>query len=1642
MTEINAKLLGLPETLNDDLLSRAIAHQIQIQRYGEGVSNQIVELLEQSEADLVKKLRNRLDKIEARGFDLGPATTQRVRNLIVGTGEIVDNRYSKVYGTLKDEMVELAQSEAKYQIGEIEDAVGVTLEMELPAANQLRSIVTAQPFEGAVMSQWAKKLAASEKESIGQAVRLGLAQGETTEQIVQGLTSKGGGIFKSKANARAYTRTAVNHVSTHARVAVHQENSSLIKGEQMIATLDGRTTPICRFQDGKIYPVGEGPRPPFHYNCRTTVVPVLKSWKEIGIDADELPASTRASMNGQVPATVTYKDWFVKQPAAFQREVLGPNRYKMYKAGLEDVTRYSNRAGALYTLDELYKKHPNIAAKAGLIDTDELTGITKAAATDKLNKHLDSISLTPPANLTLWKPFKEQLTAVLDTAKGNVASAQRANVSATKIADYMAEVDNKVTAASKALEGKLLELSAADLKEISKTGKLKLWQWTNKQEMATKLSSINAQELQEVNESVRAKHAAWKAQQKINKQQKEAAAAAKKAEQEAQQAIKDEVTEWDTLTAQVVNDQDPADWKKTKAVLSGATQEAMDQVSDLNAVGIQDEALSLTKGATDAIKSKQLQLEQYYQDYTLSQLQALGKGGGIPKWQWGSKDELYKIVTSNNKAQLDLIDISITSKWKKYKQNLKAASEKKKLQNELIKAKAELLQEKVKLNGGKILLKDAKALVKDADNVDASTLSPAVSKALDDLNYKTKPANTPQAPTVAPQAAQDVTEVNAAPAQPLKPVSEQASSSAVDDIWNQGVKFKLIGDARQLGGAHAKMFYSDADGNKWLFKPAKSNSVGWIAHGEEFVYKIQRTLDPKTPEVRWINLDGQQGSIQRVIDDVEGDFAGIDPTDLSPDDLIAIQREHVLDWLTANHDGHWKQFLRDKSGHIYGIDKGQAFKHFGDDALDIKYHPNAVYGETEPYYNSIWRAFKEGKKVEVDPQNSLPFIKQIESISEEEFKKALKPYADGRFGKGSAEAKMFIEGVLERKRNIRKDFERFYSDLTGSDFAFIDDVAARAAREAAAEGESYVSARLTAREVAVVEEDVIKSGSQGKSIDFDGDMVEDQNLWIQAEQVGKETHTNAILKLREDEAEPFLSWLKGQDIEGGYSAVETALRVPGDDFYEPILAGIKTFKVHTSDLKFNQATLKKAFDLEKTLKAKNKAAAAGSDLKNMTSAYLKALKILKEALNKDLDAFTTPDKIKKLLDLDFQPFQRTVVADKAAKKSSVKVRRGESTAYKREALDDGTIKRVGDRQTLSSLMPKVYNDSTMYYIDFDDGLKMVFEPFDSDFVARRGRIEITLPEAPSTQALERIMDKLEEIGVDSRVATPEDNELLYLIKQGFAAKKENDTVYTNLLRELDGQAASKATRIRRLKEYWNNELGVDDVSQLPEYQPEGKYELSFKAYQEGKTEFSGRRQYYRFDWTDQQVEKRAIRHSTGDIYVQYDNHLVSLFRDSGFLKKNSRLSTTLDKPDLGVYAVGDTPEPDLRSGGGSYLFTRVFDKTSKGGSGTVTGIYFKSRNLRRMDSIKYNADKFGTISDFDERAGSFEDYGKFKRISNETNFKNGLEFIDEIDKIVCKTEKTRKIIIKAFKDANIKKLPDGRKVEDIVIKGGEEIKPK
>lgn len=98
-------------------------------------------------------------------------------------------------------------------------------------------------------------------------------------------------------------------------------------------------------------------------NCRTTLVPVVKSIGEIiddpNIDdtikkeAGKLPPRTQASMDGQVPASLTYEDWLKRKPAEFQKEVLGPGKYRLWKQGKISLRDLIDQKGNPLTIEEL-----------------------------------------------------------------------------------------------------------------------------------------------------------------------------------------------------------------------------------------------------------------------------------------------------------------------------------------------------------------------------------------------------------------------------------------------------------------------------------------------------------------------------------------------------------------------------------------------------------------------------------------------------------------------------------------------------------------------------------------------------------------------------------------------------------------------------------------------------------------------------------------------------------------------------------------------------------------------------------------------------------------------------------------------------------------------------------------------------------------------------------------------------------------------------------------------------------------------------------------------------------------------------------------------------------------------------------------
>lgn len=96
--------------------------------------------------------------------------------------------------------------------------------------------------------------------------------GKARDKVIAEMASRLG---VSKSNAARLVRTELNHVQTQSAIDRYIEAG--FEEYEILAALDARTSKICREKNGKVYKIQEympgETAPPFHPNCRTTIIP-------------------------------------------------------------------------------------------------------------------------------------------------------------------------------------------------------------------------------------------------------------------------------------------------------------------------------------------------------------------------------------------------------------------------------------------------------------------------------------------------------------------------------------------------------------------------------------------------------------------------------------------------------------------------------------------------------------------------------------------------------------------------------------------------------------------------------------------------------------------------------------------------------------------------------------------------------------------------------------------------------------------------------------------------------------------------------------------------------------------------------------------------------------------------------------------------------------------------------------------------------------------------------------------------------------------------------------------------------------------------------------------------------------------------
>lgn len=335
-----------------ELRDAILRHALQLQRVSAGQTADVEALLTQLEAELKALLQSQT---------LSDAGKAAINRLISQAGDIIDPAYAKIAATTDTHS--LALIVADQTVKALEDVFPQTI--AAPTPERLASLTKDVMIDGAPSSAWWNRQAEDTAFKFAAQVRQGVINGETNERIVGRIVGRGaepGILDLARRNARALVHSSVMAAANDARLATFRKNSRLIAGVRWLSTLDSHTCRVCAALDGAAWNLDGEPlkgtriaftAPPKHWSCRCVLSPIPKTFAELGINAEEAAAGTRASSEGPIASTTTFADFLSRQSPSFIDNVLGKRRAQLFTAGKLTLSDLVSGTGRELTLDEL-----------------------------------------------------------------------------------------------------------------------------------------------------------------------------------------------------------------------------------------------------------------------------------------------------------------------------------------------------------------------------------------------------------------------------------------------------------------------------------------------------------------------------------------------------------------------------------------------------------------------------------------------------------------------------------------------------------------------------------------------------------------------------------------------------------------------------------------------------------------------------------------------------------------------------------------------------------------------------------------------------------------------------------------------------------------------------------------------------------------------------------------------------------------------------------------------------------------------------------------------------------------------------------------------------------------------------------------
>ncbi len=353
----------------DEIIADAlIGRTVDIFRFTAHERAAVLVILKRLEDDL-------LELLVFSGRKLSDATRAEKAALLKQAQTLIGDYYGQASDMVGANLGALGELEGTATAASLAAGFAGAIKPALPPQQFFKSLISSTLIDGAPSADWWKRQAGDLSFRFSNAVRQGVAAAETNAQIirrVRGTTAEAGVMAVARHNAAALVQTSVQTVANASRFETFKANDDVIKGWRQLSTLDGHTTLICVGYSGKewnkkfepvghdlpfVSPKGSPSGTPRHWNCRSLITVITKTFAELGLDLPEFKPTTRAASGGPVAANTTFEQFIDRKGAKFADDLLGPGRAELYRDGKITLSQLLDQSGRPLSLADLRKKY-------------------------------------------------------------------------------------------------------------------------------------------------------------------------------------------------------------------------------------------------------------------------------------------------------------------------------------------------------------------------------------------------------------------------------------------------------------------------------------------------------------------------------------------------------------------------------------------------------------------------------------------------------------------------------------------------------------------------------------------------------------------------------------------------------------------------------------------------------------------------------------------------------------------------------------------------------------------------------------------------------------------------------------------------------------------------------------------------------------------------------------------------------------------------------------------------------------------------------------------------------------------------------------------------------------------------------------